>query len=421
MFFFEKKNQKTFIHRHSINGEKFFASFFQKRSAFFLLSFFLIAAAPEPPVKIGVLADMSGVYADIGGMGSVEAVRMAIADAGGSVLDQPVEVVYADSLNKPDLSASIARQWFDTGVDMITDLPSSGMALSVMQVGREKHRLVLVTSAGSSEMTGKSCSPYAAHWTWDTYATAHGTGGAMVREGGRDWYFITADYVFGKSLQADTTAAVEAGGGRVLGSVLHPLGTSDFSSYLLQAQASGAQVIGLANGGTDFINAMKQAAEYHLPQSGKHMAALIAFLTDIHSIGLPIAQGTVLTAAFYWDQDDATRAFANRFYAVMKRMPTMTVAGAYSATSHYLKAVKALGTKDPDKVMAWMRDNPINDFMSHDAHLRIDGQVMRDMYLFQVKTPAESHGEWDLYKPLARIAAADAFRPLEASGCPLVK
>jgi branched-chain amino acid transport system substrate-binding protein len=383
----------------------------------------LTAAAQEPtgPVKIGVLADMSGIYADVGGMGSVEVVRMAIADAGGTALGQPIEVVFADSQNKPDLSATIARQWFDSGVDMITDLPSSGMALAVMQVGREKHRLVLVTSAGSSEMTGKSCSPYAAHWTWDTYATAHGTANALVRQGGKDWFFVTADYVFGKSQQADATAAVQGAGGKVVGSVLHPLGTTDFSSYLLQAQASGAQVIALANAGADMVNTMKQAQEYQLPQSGRRMATLIAFLSDIHSIGLPTAQGTLLTASFYWDQDDATRAFANRFYAAMKRMPTMTVAGTYSATAHYLKAVKALGSKDPDKVMAWMRANPINDFMSHNATLRIDGQVLRDMYLFQVKSPAESHGEWDLYKPIATIAAADAFRPLAESGCPLAQ
>jgi len=381
----------------------------------------MAAARAEDPVKIGVLADMSSVYADIGGMGSVEAVRMAIADAGGSALGKPVEVVFADSQNKPDLSASLARQWFDSGVDMITDLPSSGMALSVMQVGREKHRLVLVTSAGSSEMTGKSCSPYAAHWTWDTYAMAHGTGNATVHAGGKTWFFLTADYVFGKSLEADTSAAVRAAGGQVLGSVLSPLGTADFSSQLLQAQASGAQVIGLANGGTDFINSMKQSEEYHLPQSGKRLAALIAFITDIHSLGLKTAQGTLLTTAFYWDQDDATRAFGKRFFAVMHRMPSMTVAGAYSATTHYLKAVNALGSKDPDKVMAWMRANPINDFMSHNATLRIDGQVLREMYLMQVKAPEESTSEWDLYKPVAAIPAAEAFRSLADSGCPLAK
>lgn len=384
----------------------------------------LPAAAQDPggPVKIGVLADLSGVYASIGGMGSVEAVKMAIADAGGTALGAPVEVVYADSQNKADLSVSIARQWFDTGVDMITDLPSSGMALAVMQVGREKHRLVLVSSAGTSEVTGKSCSPYAAHWAWDTYSMAHGTGTAVAKEpGGKTWFFLTADYVFGKSLQADATGALQAAGGRVVGGVLHPLGTSDFSSYLLQVQGSGAQVLGLANAGTDLINAMHQIQEYHTLQGGMRIAMLIAFLSDIHTIGLEAAQGTLLTESFYWDQDDATRAFGNRFFAVMKRMPTMTVAGTYSATLHYLKAVNALGSKDPDRVMAWMRANPINDFMSHNATLRIDGQVMRDMYLFQVKKPAESKGEWDLYKQVATIPAVEAYRPLSEGGCPLVK
>ena len=377
------------------------------------------ADEPTGPVKIGVLADMSGVYSTIGGLGSVEAVKMAVADAGGSALGQPIEIVSADSQNKADLSTSIARQWFDTGVDMITDLPSSGMALAVIQVGREKHRLVLVSSAGSSEVTGKACSPYAAHWAWDTYSMAHGTGTAVTKAGGKSWFFLTADYVFGKSLQADATAALTADGGKVVGGVLAPLGTDDFSSYLLQAQGSGAQVLGLANAGTDLINTMKQLGEYHILDSGMQVAMLIAFVSDIHTIGLQAAQGTLLTEAFYWDQDDATRAFANRFYAAMKRMPTMTVAGSYSATAHYLKAVKALGSKDPDKVMAWMRANPINDFMSHNATLRIDGQVMRDMYLFQVKKPSESHGEWDLYKQVATIPAAEAYRPLGEGGCPL--
>jgi branched-chain amino acid transport system substrate-binding protein len=391
-------------------------------AAMLLASLAVRPAAAEEPVKIGVLADLSGVYADIGGMGQVEAVRMAVADAGGSALGQPIEVVYADSQNKADLSTTIARQWFDTGVDMITDLPSSGMALAVIQVGREKHRLVLVSSAGSSEITGKSCSPYAAHWAWDTYSMAHGTGTAIARQpDGKKWFFLTADYVFGKTLQADATAAVKAAGGTVVGAVLHPFGTTDFSSYLLQVQGSGAQVLGLANAGTDLINTMKQMQEYHTLQGGMRIAMLIAFVSDIHTIGLEAAQGTLLTESFYWDQDDATRAFGNRFYAVMKRMPTMTIAGTYSATTHYLKAVKALGSKDPDKVMAWMRANPINDFMSHNATLRIDGQVMRDMYLFQVKKPSESKGEWDLYKQVATIPAADAYRPLSESECPLAK
>jgi branched-chain amino acid transport system substrate-binding protein len=372
-------------------------------------------------VKIGVLADMSGVYADVGGMGSVEAVRMAIADQGGMALGQPVEVVFADSQNKPDLSASIARQWFDSGVDMITDLPSSGMALAVMQVGREKHRLVLVTSAGSSEITGKSCSPYAAHWTWDSYATAHSTATAILQQGGKTWYFITADYVFGKTMQSDAAAAVTGAGGQVLGQSLVPLGATDFSSALLEASTSNAEIIGLANAGADFVNSVKQAEEYHTAQSGKRIAAMTAFISDIHSLGLKTAQGLLFTEAFYWDQNDATRAWSQRFFAVIHHMPAETVAGTYSATAHYLKAVNALGNKDPDQVMAWMRANPINDFMSHNAILRIDGRVVRDMYLFQAKTPEESHSEWDLYKQVRTIPAAEAFRPLSQGGCPLVK
>ena len=377
--------------------------------------------AEENPVKIGVLADMSGVYADVGGMGSVESVRMAIADQGGMALGRPVEVVFADSQNKPDLSAAIARQWFDGGVDMITDLPSSGMALAVIQVAREKHRLVLVTSAGSSDITGKFCSPYSAHWTWDSYAAAHGTATAVVQQGGHKWYFITADYVFGKTMEGDAAAAVRAAGGTVLGQSMVPLGASDFSSPLLEASTSDAQIIGLANAGMDFVNAAKQAEEYQATQSGKQIAAMTAFISDIHSLGLKTAQGLLFTEAFYWDQDDATRAWSQRFYAVMHHMPAMTVAGSYSATAHYLKAVNALGTKDPDKVMAWMRANPINDFMSHNAALRTDGRVVRDMYLFQAKKPEESHGEWDLYKQIRTIPAADAFRPLTAGGCPLVQ
>ena len=377
--------------------------------------------AEEGPLKIGVLVDLSSTYADIGGMGSVEAVRMAVEDYGRTILGRPIEVVYADGQNKPDIAAQVARQWYDSGVEMITDLPTSGQALAVMQVSREKKKIVLVTSAGSSEITGKQCSPYAAHWTWDTYAMAHGTGSGVVKAGGKTWFFITADYVFGKSLEADTAAVVKQYGGSVLGDALHPLNTQDFSSMLLQAQASKAEVVGLANGGTDLINSIKQANEYRLPQSGQKLAALIAFISDVHGMGLPIAQGLLLTEAFYWDQDDATRAWSKRFYDRVKREPTMTQAGSYSATLHYLQAVAAANTTDPDKVMAQMRATPIEDFMSHGATLRVDGQVVRDMYLFQVKTPAESHGEWDLYKPVGTIPGAQAYRPLADGGCPLAK
>src|ERR1700677_2230928 len=378
-------------------------------------------AEDDGPVKIGVLADMSGVYADIGGQGSVKAVKMAIEDFGGSLLGKPIEVVSADGQNKPDIAASIARNWYDSGVDVIADLPSSGMALAIMQLSKDKKKIAMVTSAGSSDITGKSCSPYTAHWTWDTYAMSHGRGETIVKRGGKDWFFITADYVFGQTLERDTAAVVTANGGKVLGSVKHPLNTSDFSSYLLQAQSSGAKIIGLANGGADTTNNVKQAIEFGLPKSGAQLVALIAFISDIHSLGLKDAQGLMLTEAFYWDLDDATRAWSQRFYQRNKRMPSMTQAGAYGAVTHYLKAVKAVGSKDADKVMAQMRATPINDFMTHDGTLRIDGRVLRGMYLFQVKKPDESKGEWDSYKLVATIPAAEAFRPLNEGGCPLVK
>ncbi len=378
-------------------------------------------AAAETPVKIGVLADMSGAYADIGGEGAVEAVRLAVAAFGGRVLDPPIEIVSADGQNKPDVAAAIARQWYDSGVDVITDLPSSGIALAVMGIAAEKKRIALVTSAGSSDITGKSCSPYAAHWTWDTYAMAHGTGETIVKRGGKDWFFITADYVFGKTLERDTAEVVAVNGGRVLGSARHPLNNADFSSALAQARSSGANVLGLANGGTDMMNSVKQAFEYNVPQSGMQLVALIGFVSDIHSLGLRTAQGLMLTAAFYWNQNEATRAWSNRFFAKMKHMPSMTQAGAYSGITHYLKAVQAAGTTNADAVMARMRATPVNDFMTANGTLRIDGRVTRDMYLFQVKSPAESTGEWDLYKLVATIPAAEAFRPLDKGGCPLVK
>ena len=373
------------------------------------------------PIKIGAIVDNSSTYADIGGLGSVEAVRMAVEDFGSTVLGRKIEVVYADGQNKPDVAAQIARQWYDTGVEMITDLPTSGQALAVMQVGREKKKVTLVTSAGSSEITGKQCSPYAAHWTWDTYAMAHGTGSSVVDGGGKSWFFITADYVFGKSLEADTASVVKAKGGTVLGDGLHPLGATDFSSILLQAQSSKAEVVGMANGGADLINAVKQANEYQLPQNGQKLVALIAFISDVKSLGLETAKGLLLTSAFYWNMDDQTRAWSKRFFDRMHREPSMTQAGAYSATMHYLQAVKASGTVDADKVMASMRATPINDMMTHDGHLRVDGRVTRDMYLFEVKSPAESHGEWDLYKQVRVIPAADAFRPLGDGGCALVQ
>ncbi|MBR0784725.1 ABC transporter substrate-binding protein [Bradyrhizobium iriomotense] len=377
--------------------------------------------AENDAVKIGVLGDMSGLYADIGGDSTVQAVKMAVEDFGGSVLGKPIEVISADSQYKPDISANIARGWYDSGVDVITDLPSSGMALAVMEISRNKKKIALVTGAGSSEITGKSCSPYAAQWTWDTYAMSAGTGATIAKRGGKDWFFITADYVFGQTLERDTASVVTTNGGKVLGSVKHPLNTADFSSLLLQAQSSGAKIVALANGGSDTTNSVKQAIEFGLPKAGIQMVALVAFISDIYSLGLKDAQGLMLTEAFYWDMNDDTRAWSKRFYERMKRMPSMTQAGAYSGTLHYLRAIKAVGSKDSDKVMAQMRATPINDFMTHNGSLRADGRVLRDMYLFQVKTPDESKGAWDLYKLIETIPAVKAFRPLEDGGCPLVK
>ncbi len=337
------------------------------------------------------------------------------------MLGKPIEIVSADHQNKPDVGSSIARQWYDSeGVDVVTDVPNSAVALAVEEVSRQKHRLVLLSGPASSDITGSKCSPYAAHWTFDTYSLAHGTGTAVVKSGGDTWFFITADYAFGHALQRDTAAVVEASGGKVLGEVNVPLNTPDFSSYLLQAQASKAKIIGLANAGGDTINSIKQAAEFGITEGGQKLAGLLVFITDIHSIGLKTAQGLQLTESFYWDQNDETRAWSKRFMERTKKEPSMIQAGVYSALMHYLKAVQAVGSKDPDKVMAKMRETPINDFMTKNGQLRIDGRVMRDMYLFEVKKPSESKGEWDTYKLLQTIPAAQAFRPLDQGNCPLV-
>jgi branched-chain amino acid transport system substrate-binding protein len=382
----------------------------------------IAASADEGPVKIGVLTDMSSLYSDIGGPGSVAAAQMAIDDFGGKVLGKQIELVSADHQNKPDVGSAIARRWYSQeGVDVITDVPTSSVALAVENVSRELHKLVFFTGAGSSDITGPNCSPYAAHWVYDTYALAHGTGSAIVKQGGKSWYFITADYAFGHALERDTAAVVSANGGTVLGQSLVPLDTADFSSYLIKAQASKAQIVGLANAGQDTINSIKQAAEFGITKAGQKLAGLLIFITDVHSLGLQTAQGLELTSAFYWNQNDQTRAWSRRFFAKVHHMPTMSQAGVYSAIHHYLDAVQALGTKDPDKVMAKMRATPINDFMTRNGELRIDGRVLRDLYLFEVKSPAESKEAWDYYRELREIPANDAFRPLNKGGCPLVK
>ncbi len=386
-----------------------------------LIALSAAAAGAADGVKIGVLNDMSSVYADIGGKGSVEAAKLAVEDA-GPVLGKPAEIVFADHLNKPDVGSNIARQWYDQdGVDVITDVPTSSVALAVNEVSREKKKLALFTGPATSDLTGPKCNAYAAAWVYDTYSLAHVTGSAVVKSGGDTWFFVTADYAFGHALERDTAAVVTASGGKVLGDVKVPLGSSDFSSFLLQAQASKAKIIGLANAGGDTINSIKQGAEFGIVEGGQKFAALLVFISDVHSLGLKTAQGLQLTSPFYWDMNDETRAFAKRFSDRMGKPPTFDQAGVYSALHHYLAAVKALGSKDPEKVMAKMRETPINDFMTKNGTLRPDGRVIRDMYLFEVKKPSESKGAWDYYKLLQTVSGNDAYRPVDKGECPLVK
>ena len=381
------------------------------------------AQAANDKVVIGVMNDMSSVYSYLGGMGSVVAARMAVHDFGGKVLGKPIEVIYADHQNKPDVGAAIARKWFDEdGVDAIVDLPTSSVAIAVQQVAKERGKVTLISNGGSSELTGKFCSPTGVHWTYDTYALAHVTGKAIVQQGGKSWFFITADYAFGHQLQDDTAAVVTASGGTVVGSVNVPLNNADFSSFLLQAQQSKAQVIGLANAGGDTVNSIKQAAEFGIVKGGQRLAGLLVFIADVNALGLQTAQGLMLTEAYYWDQNAQTRAFAKRFEAEYNgKVPTSGQAGVYGAVLHYLKAMAAAKTEDGVKVVAEMRKLPINDFMTHNGKIRIDGRVIRDMYLFQVKSPQESKYPYDYYKQLAVIPGDQAFRPLSESECPLVK
>ncbi|HKY94237.1 MAG TPA: ABC transporter substrate-binding protein [Kiloniellales bacterium] len=389
-----------------------------------LVAFASSAAADlsDGKVKIGVINDQSGIYSDLSGMGGVRAAEMAIEDFGGTVLGQPIELVFADHQNKADIASNIVNKWIDEDqVDLISDLPSSSAMLAVQEIVRQKQRLVIVSTGATSDFTGKACSPYGIHWTYDTYALAHGTGKTLVEQGGDTWFFITADYAFGHALQRDTTAFIEEGGGKVLGSVLAPFPNQDFSSFLLQAQASGAKIIGLANAGGDTINSVKQAAEFGIVEAGQRLAGLLIFISDIHSLGLQTAQGVVLTTGFYWDLDDETRAWSKRFYERHGAMPTMTHAGVYSSITHYLKAVEAAGTDEPLAVAAKMRELPIEDFFAKNGRLREDNRMVHDMYLAQVKAPEESKYDWDYYKILATIPAEEAFRPLSESECPMVK
>ena len=371
-------------------------------------------------VKIGVLNDQSGLYADLGGPGSVVAARMAVEDAGGAVLGKPVEIVYADHQNKSDVGAAIAREWFEVGkVDMAIGFDHSAVALAVEQLAAEKNRIAIAGAVGSTAFTGKSCTPTEASWIYDSYALTTSLAKAIVAEGRDTWFFITVDYAFGHSLEADATAAVKAAGGKVLGSVRHPLNTADFSSYLLQAQASGAKVVAFANGGGDMVNATKQANEFGLTKN-QTIVSLLVFISDVHSMALSAAQGLKFVTAFYWDRNEETRAWSKRFFERQGRMPTMPQAAVYSAIRHYLAAIAAAGTDEAKAVMAKMRERPVNDFYVSNGRLREDGRLVHDMYFAQVKTPSESKSPWDYYKILATIPGDQAFRPLAEGGCPLV-
>jgi branched-chain amino acid transport system substrate-binding protein len=362
-------------------------------------------------VKIGVLTDMSGLYADIGGPGSVEAARMAIADFGGTVNGKKIELVSADHQNNPDLGAAIANQWFGIDrVDAIAGASTSSVALAVQEVAHNRNKVLLISGAAASDLTGKACSPTSVHWTYDTVALANGTGGAVVRSGGDTWFFITADYAFGYDLERDTSKVIKQNGGWVLGSVRAPLKTADFSSFLMQAQASRAKIIGLANAGPDTINSIKQAAKLGIVEGGQKLAALLLFISDIDSLGLQIAHGLLLTSAFYWDQNDATRAWSKRFFDKTKREPTMVQAGVYGSIMHYLAAIKATGTADGPTVVKQMKATPVNDFMTKNGKIREDGTLVRDMYLFEVKKPSESRGPWDYYKQIAVLPGEEAFK-----------
>jgi branched-chain amino acid transport system substrate-binding protein len=382
----------------------------------------LRAQSTSKPVLIGLLSDMSGPYRDVGGPGNKVAAELAIEDFGGSVLGRPIEVIQADNQDKPDIAGALAREWIDNkGVDVLGDGSASSSGLAIQQVAREKKKTFLITGPASSDFTGKQCSPYGMHFAYDTYALAKGTGGTLTKAGGDSWFFITADYAFGYALERDTIAAVQKAGGKVLGTVRAPLGTPDFSSFLLQARASGAKVIGLANAGTDTQNCIKQAAEFGLSADGTRMATLLMQITDVNSLGQKTAEGLVFTDSFYWDMTDATRAWSKRYMAKMTTPPGLLHAGNYCATTHWLKAVKAVGSTDAEAVVAKMKATPVNDFYNKDVKIREDGRVMHEMYLWQVKPPSEAKHEFDFCKLLATIPADEAWRPLADGGCPLVK
>jgi branched-chain amino acid transport system substrate-binding protein len=379
-------------------------------------------AVSDGKVKIGILNDQSGVYADFGGKSSVEAAKMAVEDFGGKVLDMPIEIVDADHQNKPDVASNIARQWYDTEqVDAIMELTTSSVALAVQAVAKEKKKIDIVTGAATTDLTGKACSPYGFHWAYDTHALAVGTGGALVKQGGDSWFFLTADYAFGYSLEQQTGDFVKANGGTIVGSVRHPLSSQDFSSFLLQAQSSGAKVIGLANAGLDTANAIKQAAEFGIVQGGQRLAALLFTLAEVHGLGLEAAQGLTLTEGYYWNRDDESRAFGKKFFERTGKMPNMIHAGTYSAVLQYLKAVQKAGTDETEAVAKQLHEMPVDDVFGRGGTVGANGRMIHDMYLLQVKKPDESKEPWDYFNVLATIPGKEAYIDPAKSGCDLVK
>jgi branched-chain amino acid transport system substrate-binding protein len=377
-------------------------------------------AISDNVVRIGVLTDMSGVYSDLAGKGAVEAVKMAAEDFGGTILGKPIDVIFADHQNKPDIGSATARQWFDTGgVDLIADLSNSAVALSVATLAKDQKRHIIVNGSSNMGITNQVCSPYAVHYAYDAYSLAHGTGKAVVEQGGDSWFFLTVDFAFGIGLEQQVSEVVRASGGRVIGAARHPLNTTDFSSFVLQAQASKAKIVGVASTGGDAINAIKAAAEFGITKD-QSLAALLLWLNDIHALGLDTAQGLLLTNAWYWDMNEETRSFAKRYFERVGNMPNMSQAADYSSTMHYLKAVQAAGTDEPDAVSVKMREMPINDFFAKNGKIRVDGRMVHDMYLWRVKAPSEAKYPWDYLKLVNTIPAERAFQPLDQSKCYLV-
>ncbi len=378
-------------------------------------------AQTEPAIRIGVLGDQSGMYKDNSGPGAIAATEMAVEDFGGTVLGGRITVQSADHQMKADIGSAIARQWFDEGVDLVTDLTNSSVALAVQQLARERGKVAIFTSPGSTDLTGKACSPTGFHWVYDNYSNGHGLAAAAVKQGLKTWFFITVDFAFGRSLEDNLGRAVKEAGGTVLGSVYHPLNTTDFSAYLLQAQSSRAQVVVVASAGADLVNTVKQAAEFGLTTSGQRMVTPVMFLADVRGLGLGAAQGLTFVNGFYWDTNDETRAWSQRFLQRRGVMPEMTQAGTYSGVLHYLKAVRAAGTKDGPKVAEAMRRVPVDDFFAHGGTIRADGRMVHDMLLMEVKAPADSRGPWDLLKTVSVIPGAEAFLPLAQSECSLAR